>query len=299
MTDVKEQQRAMTIHFSLSGRAMDASNQIPDDDLLCKDGVKVLLAKLDSLFLPTKGLRQFAEYHIMHNLRRKPGTSINDFICDFENTYFKFKREGLEIADPCLALQLLSSCALSDDKSQLVMSSVTDDVTYKDVKAALQRIFGHVLAPKGDTSNDQSAVSADSVSFGGASNSEAVIYGAAADGSVSSGGAASGGVLYTSGGRNSYAGSRSSGGQPRSWREGRLTMGRPVGRSNSPPYRRTNPKKDGQITTCIVCRSIYHWARNCPHADERAGGSGAVTRPRSEASVWDDMDSSSKVHFSM
>ena len=84
--------------------------------------MKVLLAKLDSIFLPTKGLRQYTAYHYMHNLRRKPSTRVNDFICDFEDTYFKFKREGLEMPDPCLALMLLSSCALSDEKSQLVMS---------------------------------------------------------------------------------------------------------------------------------------------------------------------------------
>ena len=149
---------------------------------------------------------------------------------------------------------LLSSCNLPEDKVQLVMSGMSEDLTYKEMKATILHMFGHGLE-----------------------------LGASSDGSVFSSG-----ILYTSGARNSGKG-KISGGRPWSRWGSRLTLDRSERDSNSTPYRRRNPKgKDGLITACHVCRSIYHWAKDCPHSD--AGDRG---------SAGDGLDGGHKIHFSI
>ena len=51
ITDIDAGKRALAIHLSLTSRASVASSEIGIDDLKKKDGVNVLIKKLDSLFL--------------------------------------------------------------------------------------------------------------------------------------------------------------------------------------------------------------------------------------------------------
>ena len=70
LTDLAEDKRALAIHLSLSGRARIASSEIELAVLKSENGVKCRIEKLDSLFLPDKGRRQFAAFHNLYNFRR-------------------------------------------------------------------------------------------------------------------------------------------------------------------------------------------------------------------------------------
>ena len=70
LTELAEEKRALAIHLSLTGRARTASSEIELQVLKSKDGVKSILEKLDSLFLPDKGRRQFAAFHNLYSFRR-------------------------------------------------------------------------------------------------------------------------------------------------------------------------------------------------------------------------------------
>ncbi|CAL4163981.1 unnamed protein product [Meganyctiphanes norvegica] len=132
--------QAIVIHFALTGRAKAASHEIPNDDLQKKDGVQILLAKLDSIFLLPKIHRKYNAYHNMHNLRRKPGTQINEFIVDFEIMYYRLKRENVILTDEKLGFTLLTACRLSEEMEHMVLSTFTDDITYATMKAILQKV---------------------------------------------------------------------------------------------------------------------------------------------------------------
>ena len=62
ITDYVAEKHAIAIHLSLEGRARDASSEIDSKELESKSGVDALLARLDEVFLPNKGRRQFAAF---------------------------------------------------------------------------------------------------------------------------------------------------------------------------------------------------------------------------------------------
>ena len=255
LTSLKPAQRAGTIHLSLTGRARDATSQILTDDLKKIDGVKTLLAKLDDVFLPEKDLRRYLMYNDLHNLRREPHTTIRDFVIVFEGIYFKIKQENLNLPDPVTAYILLSACRLAEDKVHLVMSAIRGDINYANTKAALLRVFGN-----------------DTVSTAGSTAGTA--------GSSSTGVADQ--VVYNAGDKREHKGEEIlyASGQ-RSFRgRGRfISRGAYKGRyQNRTSIRHTplgqtcNPRgSDGKPSRCNICKSIYHWARDCRMSFEKTG----------------------------
>ena len=90
LTDLQPTKQALAIHLSLKGRARSASSEVDVADLEKDTGVKTLLDKLDELFLPDAGRRQFTAFQSLYILRRQGEASVLDFICDFaNNTYNK------------------------------------------------------------------------------------------------------------------------------------------------------------------------------------------------------------------
>ena len=132
--------KALAVHLSLSGRARLATSEIPVNDLKKDNGVEAIIDKLDSLFLPDKSWRQFSAFNKLYNLRRKSGTTVKEFICEFDHVYYEFTQKDMELPDSVIAFMLLASCSFSGNEMQLVMSAITD-VQYSSMKSAIQRIF--------------------------------------------------------------------------------------------------------------------------------------------------------------
>ena len=109
-------------------------------DSLKKDGsVKLLLQKLDSIFLVEKGRRQFSVFNDLYNFQRS-NMDISGFVSGFEHVYFKFTQQGMTLPDTVFAFMLLRAANLSDVERKLVMSAISD-VTYNNMKNALKRVF--------------------------------------------------------------------------------------------------------------------------------------------------------------
>ena len=70
LTDLTATKQALAVHLSLSSRARNASSEILLTDLEKENGVDNLLKKLDKIFLPEKGHRQFKAFNNLYNLRR-------------------------------------------------------------------------------------------------------------------------------------------------------------------------------------------------------------------------------------
>ena len=51
LTDLPKEKHALAVQLSLSGRARHAAKQVPREKLSTENGVKVLMAKLDDVFL--------------------------------------------------------------------------------------------------------------------------------------------------------------------------------------------------------------------------------------------------------
>ena len=108
--------KAMIIHLTLSGKAKMISDQIPLEELASKDGVDILLAKLDSFYLPDKDQRQFLAYNRLHDLVRSSDTPLHTFVCNFEHEYYKHKQQGMPVAEAQIINVLIRACNLPDEK---------------------------------------------------------------------------------------------------------------------------------------------------------------------------------------
>ena len=244
LTDLVETKRALAIHLSLQGKARDASSEVPIADLKKTNGVEILLAKLDKLFLPDKGRRQFNAFNKMYNLRREDSTCIPDFVSEFEHHYFVFKSEEMTLPDPVMAFMLLASCDLNEQQVQLVMSAI-NPVSYDNMKSILLRVFGSEIGVKNVASSSSTTVKIEPV-FQGSDDSEPTMFG-----------------RYQRGRGRGYRGRGAQRGR------GVITGANrePIGAARG--GRKHNPTdREGKPSRCFICESTHHWVRDCPHSYE-------------------------------
>ena len=153
LTDLPKSKQALALHLSLSGRAREASTEIPISNLKADDGVDKLMEKLDSLFLLDKGRRQFKAFQNLYNFRRCSDADVGEFVNEFERVYFKFTQEGMVLPDAVMAFMLLVSSNLTENKFQLAMSAITD-VNYSNMKSTLKRVFGGEFGSTGNSAGN-------------------------------------------------------------------------------------------------------------------------------------------------
>ena len=292
ISELDKTKQAQTVHLSmpLESRARAATSEVPRSDLKKENGVEIILKKLDEIFLPDKGRRQFSAFKSLYNLRRRDNVPVSSFVNDFEHAYFKFKEQDMKLPDSVMAFMLLASCSLSDEDSRLVMSAITE-VTYSSMKSALRRIFDNEVKAAPDVplvgikieptlySNDNAGANIvnsknspgiDSSSINGDTTASNVYY---ARGQQQRGRFFRGrGRGRGRGGRQSFTGANAV----------------PLG-TQSGPSRRMNPlDTDGNVSRCVICDSRLHWVRDCPHSFENMKSNGG-----------NEEDSSENVHLSL
>ena len=276
VTRIDKEERATHLYLALDGNAKLAAEQVDAADLKLENGLELLIQALEERFLPKKPMRIFNAYNGLRYVIRKPGVSIQEYILAFEHAKLLLENEGVKKDDIILALDLLSQCRLSSDKVQLVMSGITE-ITYENMKSRLYSVFfaEQELHESFDNPISDSASSSNSSSQN--ANLDTVLHSEDPSNDGSS--------LYTTGrGRRIYRGRRGPSSQRPS--RGRSNYKRPYGGYKG--SRRTNPiGRDGNPTTCILCNSEFHYARNCPSPKNFY-----KREPRDD----EDMD---KVHFNM
>ena len=240
---ISKSDQALHVHLTLTGRARIASSEIGLTGLNKDDGMDTLITKLDALFLPDKERRQFLAFNNLYNLRRQDGCPVKNFIADFEHMYYKFSQENMVLPDAVMSYILLSSCNLSENHVHLVMSAL-NNVTYKDMKAIIMRVFGSDVKQGPTSSNDSDAEIKTEQTF--VSEQETALFNNTRGYQRSNRGR---------GGRNSGR-----------WRSRAHARG-----GHNASNRRSNPVDQyGEISRCRICDSKFHWASNCPHSYEHA-----------------------------
>ena len=242
--------RAPQIYFSLKGKGRTGAMKIPHEQLKTNDGVKILLQRLDEVFLPNKAMRLFNANNKLRSVKRKPDGLVNDYLLEFDNAKFLLEQEGLQRDDTLLGLDLLAQCQLSETKNHLVMSGLSD-VTYENMKAKLSSIFFNEgdTFKKFDDSEKRSASSMEN-------DSEGIFY--------------TNSYYQRGRGRGGPSRGRSSGNDWKRTRYERGTNNSQDRNDNGTQSFRTQnpPGRDGKPSKCNICQSIYHWARKCPNSYE-------------------------------
>ena len=131
--------RASAILLTLSGKALNAALQIPEEDLAKDDGVETLLKQLDTLYIKDELSEKFKALEAFETYRRPSSSSIRDFLIEFENKHFKIK-EFKVTTDDLLGFRLIKAANLSPDKEELIKATVTE-LTYNEVKTKMSKYF--------------------------------------------------------------------------------------------------------------------------------------------------------------
>lgn len=126
--------------MSLSGRARENTLEIAAHDLNTDTRMDVLLTKLDSMFLKEEKDRQYEAYTEFDRINRQSGTSMVDYIIEFERRYYKIRKFKMELPDAELAFKLLDNTGLNTKDKQLALTACSA-ISFDNMKSALKRIF--------------------------------------------------------------------------------------------------------------------------------------------------------------
>ena len=154
LTNVPAEKQALAVHLTLTGKAREVSSEIDTVKLASAEGMKVLLEKLDGVFMLDKNRQAFMAYSDFERFKRPAEMSIPEYLIEFDRKYYKFKRHGMELPDQVLAFRLLKSCDISDIHFQLAMST-TATITFEEMKKTLQRMFGDGIMDHDLSGNSQ------------------------------------------------------------------------------------------------------------------------------------------------
>ena len=249
ITSVPVSAHALTIHFALRGRAKTASDQIPRAKLHSKEGVSLLMAALDNIYLPRLEYRMYRLWCDLKKIHRGPGEKITDYITKFEQLYVKFKQVNGQLSDSNAAFWLLESCRLPEDKQDNVMVNI-NGCTFDNMVDKLKRLnYRELLEDKSRGAEG----SADSVTLDPASVKPNEVLQVSGHGSERA-------QVFYSADRNSRGRFRRpvAGYRPRGYRQSRWT-----------PSRGYNSLgRFGNSLKCNLCWATDHVRYNCPHHKE-------------------------------
>lgn len=232
-TSLPEGKRAPAVFMTLTGEAKEAVLNLEISSLTGDDGMENLIKELDNLYLKDESSLAYEAYETFEKFIRPHNMSISDYVIKFEQLYQKAKSFKMEILDGVLAYRLLNSANLSDTQRQLVKATV-NKMEYVIMKDQLKKIFTNInLLNKNELkSEDDIKIERDSFyvkkSFEGASNA------------------------YRN---NRY----------RQNPQHKNSDFKRKGFSASSERQNTNATDNkGNILTCNVCGSIFHFANKCP-----------------------------------
>ena len=205
------------------------------DQIKCANGVKNILEITDDLFEKDKVTSMYECYRNFEDYRRPPGTTISDFVNEFERRLNKTKEYQIQMSENLLAFRLLKCSNISTNHEQLVRATITQ-WTYPEMKSQLKAIFGDSSIDDHCEINQSEACAKDVF------HDEEALYGRykPSRGNLSN---------------NYYRGNRGSNPRGNKFNPNNNVNNRGRGRGSNPT------DQYGRITTCS------NWVKQCPDAN--------------------------------
>lgn len=148
----EKSRRGPAVYLSLQGEAREAVRTLQVQDLATDDGLTMLLAELDKVYLKEETTRAFCAVKSFVEFRRVSGVNFTKFLVEFNNKYREVQKFKLELPDGLKGYFLLSAANLSADHERLVRATAA--LTFDDIKDKLQKVFGEF----GDEEDDDTGV---------------------------------------------------------------------------------------------------------------------------------------------
>ena len=246
-TDIKKENHGSGLFLTLEGKAREAALELPLDSIASENGVKNIIAKLDTLFLKDKVQTAYEAYEKFEKFQRPSDMSMSDYMIEFERLLSKTKSHGTTMSSDILAYRLLNSANLPEQQKQLARATV-GDLTYEQMKSQLKKIFGDSSA----TDSENSALIKIEPTYQSQLEHD-TWYGQGYGQGYGRRGSNRARPPFQ---RGSFRGVRGSGGGARGGHRGSGNRSLIKGRNPVDEY--------GNITKCSVCSSVNHWAASCP-----------------------------------
>ena len=247
-TDLSAEKRAPPICLSLTGRAQDAVLELDITKLNSVTGVTELIAKLDTLFLKDTEQRIYGAYDDFEKFKRNSDMNVNDYIIEFEKRNIKLKEHSITLPDAVLAYRLLHSANIGTEKEQLARATISK-LTHANMKDQLRKIFDEMCVGSSDF------VSPANVKV----ENESIYYNRDNK---------RGNYRGNYQGRGGYRGRKYSQGNYNVQSSNQVSQNREdvsENRQHKQSTRQRNPPDgNGYTSKCIICKSIFHWAKDCP-----------------------------------
>ena len=267
VTSLEEDKRAAAIVLSLPDRAKQVALQIPRTELKSGanrevngetkkiSGVERLTEELDKIYMEDVEKERYQAYAEFRNFSRGTSMSVHEYLLEFDKRVKTLKEYKIELPESVLAYELLNSANLSSEQIALARATV-DKLDYKSMCDQIKKItidkhpsetLPEDFKIKVEKESDQTLF-ADTTEE--AEEKTCTFYGRGSRG-------------------NSYRGNfnRSRGSYrhyPSRTRNSGYYRNYPTNRRG----KKTNPVDQyGNPMVCNVCKSIYHFALNCPDKD--------------------------------
>ena len=107
LTTLSSEKQGPCLYLSLKGKSREAALEIDIEQIKGADGVKLILQRLDKLFLEDTTQTAYLAYQTFETFKRPSDMSMKDYFIKFEHLYTKIKDHNIELPDCILAYRVI------------------------------------------------------------------------------------------------------------------------------------------------------------------------------------------------
>ena len=126
-------------------KAKSAISELTVTQIGSKDGVKLILEKLDKAYLGDENIRIITCLEKFETFKRLPSVNMTSFILEFERLHSQLKSHGITYPDGVLAYRIMKAASISSEHEQLLRATIkTGKWSYEAVLQQLKKIFNEI-----------------------------------------------------------------------------------------------------------------------------------------------------------
>ena len=154
-TDLSKKKQGGAIFLTLQGKARETiRSQLSKEEIASETAVQKILDTLDKLYLNDEQQSGFIAYDEFVNYRRPSGTSIKDYIVEFNLKIAKLKTYDMELPEGVLAYNLLKCANLSEEQQQMCRAT-TKKMTYEEMRQTIEKVTISITSSNTKESSDE------------------------------------------------------------------------------------------------------------------------------------------------
>ena len=128
VTPLKAKQKGPAVYLSLTGNAKKAVLNLTTEELGEENGLTKIIDKLDLAFLGDENTRTFLAFKSFAEYKRTSGSSITEFLVEYEMLYSKLGTFQITLPEGVQAYFLLTAANVSEDRECLIRATCGEGV---------------------------------------------------------------------------------------------------------------------------------------------------------------------------